>query len=354
MDIEQPNSAGLDSLAVWTITPKGKALGIRIKNILQDSALFISKTISQDSAPEKNIYGFDTLGLEINRRFHDFSGHVFIFSTGIAVRLIAPLLKSKTTDPAVVVLDDNGTHAVSLISGHIGGANALAHKIAGILGATPVITTATDTNGLPAIDIIAKEKKIYIETPGNIKRINMAFLMGKPVFIHDPLGLIENELHGVSLVKGSSNGPSLEKIYCSHETGPVSRETMVLRPPVLSVGIGCNRGTGVEDIHDFLALVFKEGNLSMHSIKRIASIDLKKNETGLLSLAEKMRLPLDFHTREALNSVTAIETPSPMVEKHVGVKSVSEASAILSAGHGRLIITKKKNKDVTIAVAIEK
>jgi cobalt-precorrin 5A hydrolase len=158
----------------------------------------------------------------------------------------------------------------------------------------------------------------------------------------------------MSLVKGYTNDQSLEKIYCSHETRPVSRETMVLRPPVLSVGIGCNRGTGVEDIYDFLALVFSEGNLSMHSINRIASIDLKKNEPGLLSLAEKMGLPLDFYTREALNSVTAIETPSPMVEKHVGVKSVSEASAILSAGHGRLIITKKKNKDVTIAVAIEK
>lgn len=354
MDIGQLTRTGPESLAVWVITPKGRGLGLRIKNSVQGAALFISNRLSQGNAPESHISGFDTLGLEINRRFHHFSGHVFIFSAGIAVRLIAPLLKSKMTDPAVVVVDDNGTHAVSLISGHVGGANALAYKIAGILGATPVITTATDTNGLPAIDVIAKEKKLYIETPRNIKRINMAFLMGKPVHIHDPLGLIENELHGVSLAEGSSNDQSLEKIYCSHEIEPVSRETMVLRPLVLSVGIGCNRGVGVEDIHDFLALVFTEGNLSMNSIKRLASIDLKKKEPGLLSLAEKMNLTLDFHTREALNSVTAIETPSPMVEKHVGVKSVSEASAILSAGHGRLIVTKKKNKDVTIAVAIEK
>lgn len=354
MAIERLNNAGSARLAVWVITPKGRDLGLRIKNGVQDSILFISNTVDQKIASESNIFGFDTLGPEIKRQFHHFSGHVFIFSTGIAVRLIAPLLKSKMTDPAVVVVDDNGVHVISLISGHVGGANALTHKIAGILHARPVITTATDTNGLPAIDVIAKEKKNYIETPRNIKRINMAFLMGKPVDIHDPLGLIENELDGISLVKGSPNDQSLEKIYCSYETGPVSRETMVLRPSVLSVGIGCNRGTGVEDIHNFLALVFREGNLSMHSINRFATIDLKKNEPGLLSLAEKMNLPLDFHTREALNSVTSIETPSPMVEKHVGVKSVSEASAILSAGHGRLIITKKKNKDVTIAVAIEK
>ncbi len=354
MDIERLNNTGPDRLAVWVITPKGRDLGLRIKNSVQDSTLFISNTVGQEIAPESNIFGFDMLGLEIKRRFHHFSGHVFIFSTGIAVRLIAPLLKSKMTDPAVVVVDDNGTHVVSLISGHIGGANALTHRIAGILHSRPVITTATDTNGLPAIDVIAKENNFYIETPRNIKRINMAFLTGKAVDIHDPLGLIENELHGIPLVKGFPNGQSLEKIYCSHETEPVSRETIVLRPLVLSVGIGCNRGTKVEDIYDFLALVFREGNLSMHSIKRLATIDLKENEPGLLSLAEKMNLPLEFHTREALNSVTSIETPSPMVEKHVGVKSVSEASAILSAGHGRLIITKKKNKDVTIAVAIEK
>jgi cobalt-precorrin 5A hydrolase len=354
MDIERLNNAGPDRLAVWSITPKGRGLGVRIKNSVQGSALFVPNAVSQEVAPESNVFGFDTLGLEIKRRFHHFSGHVFIFSTGIAVRLIAPLLKSKMTDPAVVVVDDNGIHVVSLISGHIGGANALTHKIAGILHARPVITTATDTNGLPAIDVIAKEKKLYIETPQNIKRINMAFLMGKPVDLYDPLGLFEKELHGISLAKGSSQDPSLERIYCSHEIRPVSRETMVLRPCVLSVGIGCNRGTGVEDIHDFLALVFREGNLSMHSISRFATIDLKKNEPGLLSLAEKMNLPLGFHTMEALNSVTSIETPSPMVEKHVGVKSVSEASAILSAGHGRLIIIKKKNKDVTIAVAIGK
>jgi cobalt-precorrin 5A hydrolase len=354
MDIERLNNAEPDRLAVWVLTPKGRDLGLRIKNKVQGSTLFISNTVGQEVAPESNIFGFDTLGLEIKRRFHHYSGHVFIFSTGIAVRLIAPLLKSKMTDPAVVVVDDNGTHVVSLISGHIGGANALTHKIARILHARPVITTATDTNGLPAIDVIAKEENLYIETPRNIKRINMAFLMGNPVDIHDPMGLIERELDGISLVKGSPNNQSLEKIYCSHETGPVSRETMVLRPLVLSVGIGCNRGTKVEDLYDFLALVFREGNLSMHSIKQLASIDLKKNEPGLLSLAEKMNLPLDFHTRAALSSITSIETPSPMVEKHVGVKSVSEASAILSAGHGRLILTKKKNKEVTIAVAIEK
>ena len=123
---------------------------------------------------------------------------------------------------------------------------------------------------------------------------------------------------------------------------------------MLSVGIGCNRGTGVKAIYDFLTHVFKENGLSIRSIDRLSTIDLKKNEEGLLALAKKMKLPMEFHTREKLNSIKSIETPSEMVEKHVGVKSVSEASAVLSAGNGKLIVTKKKNKDVTIAVAIKK
>lgn len=166
MGIAPPNNTGPGGLAVWCITPKGKVLGLRIKQTLQDSALFISGTVGNGVDPGNGIFRFKTLGLEIKKQFNRYPGHVFIFSTGIAVRLLAPLLKSKTVDPAVVVADDNGTHVVSLISGHIGGANALAHEIAGILGATPVITTATDTNGLPAIDIIAKEKSFILKPSG--------------------------------------------------------------------------------------------------------------------------------------------------------------------------------------------
>nr|NJM02255.1 hypothetical protein [Desulfobacula sp.] len=259
MGIAPRNNNGTDEFAVWSITPKGRDLGLRIKHAVQGAALFISKTVSQGADPESKVFEFDTLGLEIKKQFNRYPGHVFIFSTGIAVRVIAPLLKSKLVDSAVVVVDDNGTHVVSLISGHIGGANALTHQIAGILHARPVITTATDTNGLPAIDVIAKEKKLYIETPRNIKRINMAFLMGNPVDIHDPLGLIENELHGISLVKGSPHDQSFEKIYCSHEIREVSRETMVLRPRVLSVGIGCNREPGLRTSMTFWPLCSGKG-----------------------------------------------------------------------------------------------
>ncbi len=340
--------------AIWCITPKGKVLGLMMKKALKDSELHMPKKLFDEFDDGKNIFTFDSLGLEIKKKFNRYSGHIFLFSTGIAVRLIAGLLRSKLVDPAVVVVDDNGKNAISLISGHIGGANALAKKIADIINARPVITTATDTNGLPAIDLIAVEKGLYIETPGNIKRINMAFLKEEPIILYDPLGLIEARLQGIAQVTGAYDDKETEKIFCSHEIKSVSRETMVLRPPVLNVGIGCNRGTGGEEIYNFLTHVFKEANLSIHSIKRFSSIDLKADEKGLLSLSEKMKLPMEFHAAEKLNSVESIHTPSEMVEKHVGVKSVCEAAAILSAGNGNLIVTKKKNKDVTIAVAIRK
>ncbi|MBT6340010.1 MAG: cobalamin biosynthesis protein CbiG, partial [Desulfobacula sp.] len=192
MAIETKNKRMLPSpTAIWCITPNGKILGLKIKTALKDSTLFVSRKIWQKENKIQNIFKFEKLSEEILCQFNKFSGHVFIFSTGIVVRIIAPLLNSKILDPAVVVVDDNGTHAISLISGHLGGANALSKKIAHIVCGTPVITTATDTNKLPAIDLIAKDNGLFIETPQNIKLINMAFLMGKPVSLFDPFGFVK-------------------------------------------------------------------------------------------------------------------------------------------------------------------
>ncbi len=145
----------------------------------------------------ENIVIFDELSKEIHQQFNNFTGHVFIFSTGFAFKIIDPLLKSKTTDPTVVVMDDKVNHAISLISGHIGGANALTQKIAAIVRSVPVIITPTDTNNLPSIDMIAKDGNHYIENPQNIKYINMAFLKGEFVGLCDPLGIIKNRLSKV-------------------------------------------------------------------------------------------------------------------------------------------------------------
>ncbi|RLC05238.1 MAG: cobalamin biosynthesis protein CbiG [Deltaproteobacteria bacterium] len=342
------------SIAIWCITPNGKDLGQKIQGRFKGSILFVSEKIWQDSRRDKNRVTFKKLSQEIHQQFNLFSGHIFIFSTGIAVRLIAPLLNSKITDPAVVVVDDNGNHAISLISGHLGGANMLATKIATILDGIAVITTATDTNLLPAIDLIAKDKGLYIETPQNIKHINMAFLMGDSIEIYDPFGFIKKDLPENFWINKINSDQATGSVFCSYETKNVSCETLVLRPPVLSVGIGCNRGTSHEEIKLFLFSVFKKEGLSLHSICRLATSEIKRDETGLLSFSKELKIQIDFYNKKDLNSVKTIQTPSKMVEKHLGVKSVCEAAAILSSGSGKLIVPKKKNKDVTIAVAIKK
>lgn len=357
------NKSSFGGLAIWSITPNGKTLGQKIQKAVQGATLFVSANIGEDNDNEKNTRVFKKLSKEIHLQFSAFSGHVFIFSTGIAVRMIAPLLKSKRIDPAVVVVDDHGNHAISLVSGHLGGANQLAKEIAAIINAIPVITTATDTNRLPSIDLIAKDQGLYIETPRNIKHINMAFLKGTKVTLYDPFGCVEHHLPESFRVDAvnwdqatgdQATGDVSGAVFCSYETEKVSRETLVLRPQVLTVGIGCNRGTSCEDIKAFLVSTLKKQGLSVNSIFRFATTDVKKDEIGLLALSDEMKIQIDFYDKNKLNSVKTIQTPSKMVEKHLGVKSVCEAAAILSAGNGKLIVPKKKNKDVTIAVAIKR
>ncbi len=370
MDTEQPGNRIQNRLAVWAITPNGKILGKKIQNGLKDQeganadqngsakvVLYISEKIDNAASEISNTIIFQNLRQTLTDEFNRFQGHIFIFSTGIAVRLIAPLLDSKLTDPAVVVIDDKATHAISLLSGHIGGGNELARIIGSITGAEPVITTATDINDLPSIDMIARKAELYIETPNHIERINMAFLTGGKICLHDPLGYVRPHLPPSFIDEEPDRGIKREHVFCSNRVESVSRETFVLRPRVLCVGIGCNRGTPLGVIKGFLTLVFEKQGLSVNSIVRIATTEVKKNEHGLLALSGEMKIGLDFYTKEQLNSVSSIQTPSAVVEKHLGVKSVCEAAAILSAGklskgRGKLILPKQKNKDVTIAVAI--
>ncbi len=355
MDTErQKNNPFIPKIAIWCITPNGKKLGEKIKTDFKGAILFLPEKIAKVKPSDIHRFNFDTLSTEIHRRFNKFQGHVFIFSTGIAVRILSPLLKSKTIDPAVVVVDDNGTFAISLLSGHLGGANQLAEHIAASIHATPVITTATDTNDLPSIDLIAKDNAIFIQTPENIKHINMAILTGEPIDLHDPYKFIKPRLPKSFWHESRPSNLSLPGIFCSPEIQSVPRGTLILRPPVLTVGIGCNRGTSLKQIRAFLFDVLKDERLSARSIHQLATTKVKEDEKGLLSLAEQMDIPLVFYSNEDLNSVKNIQTPSKIVEKHLGVKSVCEAAAILSSNNGNLIVTKRKNKDVTIAVAIKR
>ncbi|MFO7749935.1 MAG: cobalt-precorrin 5A hydrolase [Desulfobacteraceae bacterium] len=338
-------------LAVWAITPNGITHGILLARQLGSADLFVSRRLDLPPFSDEKITVFPSLSKEITARFNQYQGHIFIFSAGIAVRLIARLMDSKLNDPAVVVLDDRACHAVSLISGHIGGGNDLARKTAAITGAVPVITTATDVNTLPAVDLIAKQQNLVIENTQQIKPINMAILKNQIIRIYDPCGLVLPALPPHLAIPLADGGDGPVDLVCSDRVMDVPRETLVLRPRFLAAGIGCNRGTTTEEIQTFLDQVFQENDLSLDGIFTIATSHVKADEGGLLRCAEKMGLEVVFFTKEQLNSVTTIETPSKMAEKHLGVKSVCEAAAILATRRGTLVVPKQKRGNVTVAVA---
>jgi len=347
-----------DKIALWAITPKGALLARKISASLSDARLHLSADLNIDDIQASC---FERLSDAIASNFHAYTGHIFVMSTGIVVRLIASCIQNKTTDPAVVVVDEIGRHAVSLVSGHLGGANSLAIKVAGLTGADPVITTATDVNQVTAIDVLAKQHNLFIENPEAIKNINMAFITGKKFYLHDPYKLLCDSIEPSHIftahiltdfkkgqIAGNEDTPG---VFIDDTLIDLSKNMLILRPGSLVAGIGCNRNTTMKEIKEFFEEVLEGSKLATASVIRIATINLKADEPGLIAFAEELELPISFYDKEELNQADGIKSPSDMVEKHTGVKSVCEAAAILASKNGKLIVPKHSTRNVTVAIA---
>lgn len=336
---------------MWALTAQGAALALVLAEKLGSCDVFVSERDDifderlKSLNKETPVHRFQSLKQAVSEQFERYSRHVFFMATGIVVRVIAEHVVHKTKDPAVVVVDDKGTFAVSLLSGHIGGANDLAVRVAGVLGATPVITTATDVNGLPSVDVMAVQKGLAIENPEAIKTVNMAFISQKPVGLYDPYGFF-NEFKVFERV-----GRADADVLIDDQNHTAKPGTLVLRPKILVAGIGCNRGTEKEEIRHLLFETLEDHGLSPLSLAALASIDAKQDETGILELAEELNLTVLFFGKDELKIIETIETPSEMVEKHMGVKSVCEAAAILASNKGNLIVPKRKSVNATVALA---
>ena len=342
-------------IAIWAVTEKGVHLAVKLAENLKETELYFS---SNSCKSFSFAHLFDRLSIAVKEEFNNYTGHVFIMSTGIVIRIIAPLIKSKLSDPAVVVMDELGYHAISLLSGHIGGANELAEAVARITGAEPVITTATDINRVPAIDLIAKKLKLHIENPEAIKNINMAFLSGKKIIFHDPLKLMTGiipksyiSLKKLNFFADKNASHETPSVFIDYVKKDLPDFVLVLRPQTLVAGMGCNRDTSMKEMKDVLFKTLEKFSLARQSLKYIASIDIKNDEIGLLKLAKDLDLPIKFFSRKELSQVEDIKTPSDMVKKHIGVKSVCEAAAILASSHGKLIVPKQIMGNVTTAIA---
>lgn len=347
-------ATGIGKIAVWVLTANGLALAQTLATRWPRLTVRCCRRLSPLHAMA-TVEPFDRLSDTVAAVFDAYEGHIFIMAAGIVVRAIAPLIEDKTRDPAVVVVDDAGRFAVSLVAGHIGGANRLAAAVAEVLNATPVITTATDSHGRPAVDTAAVDRGLKIENPAAIKGVNLALLEGVPVPVFDPYGWLGGALDKMTVAVAaqqlaSQNGEK-PGVYVDDHHLTLPPEVLVLRPPSLIAGIGCNRGTPMEEIEMLLHSVLASSNLSLQSLTKITSVDLKQDEPGLLSLAVALGVPLVFHSRDALNQVRHVPTPSAMADKHIGVKSVCEAAALLTAGSGTLIVPKRKNPNVTVAIA---
>ena len=270
---------------------------------------------------------------------------IFIGSCGIAVREIAPYVKSKLTDPAVIAVDELARFAVPLLSGHIGGANALAMELADLLGATPVITTATDINRKFSVDAWAARQGLYIASLSAAKHIS-ARILEAPVPICSDFPIV------TALPEGTAEGASGEIGICiSCGKREPFDETLLLVPPILHLGIGCRRGTSREAIEAAVNQVCREHGIHPKAIKQAASIDLKAGEAGLLEYCEKRSLPVSFYTAQELGAIPGEFTSSERVLRVTGVDNVCERAAMMGAE--KLLVRKTAMDGVTVAIALE-
>ena len=277
--------------------------------------------------------------------FSSVDAMVFVGSTGIAVREIAPHVRDKATDPAVVSIDELGRFCVPLLSGHIGGANDLALELANALDATPVITTATDINKRFSVDAWAARNGYGIASLSRAKAVSAAILeQDVPLCCDYPIT--------TTLPNGVKTGNSGDVgIRISVFKDEPYKQTLRLIPKILHLGIGCRKGTPVETIREAVDEVLLEHNIDQRAIKCAASIDLKAEEAGLLQYCGEQKLSVTFYTAEELKAVPGEFTPSAFVKSITGVDNVCERSALIGAE--KLIVRKTALNGVTVALAAE-
>jgi len=345
------------NLGIVAITPRGADLARFIGRQFPEAEIFLPEKFRRDDTCRY----FDVpLGDLLPELFAEADGLICIMATGIVIRLLAPHLRGKEHDPAVVVMDEAGQFAVSLLSGHLGGANELAVRVALASGGQAVVTTATDVNDLPAWDDLARREDLAIQPLSQIKIFNTLLLEKRPIGLVDRQNRVApyfSEIPAVRLARNFAD-PLLNevsgKVFVTHRhiPDPESHEPLLLlRPRDLVVGIGCNRGTSAEEIEQVVKTVMEEAFLAPASIRSLATVAAKWDEAGLEQFAQSRNLSIDFHSAEELNRVEGISPPSPHALEAVGAKGVCEPAALLSARGGPLLVAKKKRGNVTVAVA---
>lgn len=340
-------------LNIISFTNNGSILCLKLYNELTQLGYQV-KSFALEKFAEK--YGLIPLenGLSdwTRNAFYNVDGVIYIGACGIAVRSIAPFVQDKTKDPAIVVVDEAGQYAISLLSGHLGGANELAEVIADITGGIPVITTATDVNRRFAVDVFAMKNDLHIDNMTIAKQISAAILE------QDTIGLYSEYIVTGDCPKGIVTGVGYKlgiAITLNKEVNPYET-TLHLIPRIVTVGIGCKKGTDKDKIKELLTEVMKGNHLAEESVEQIASIDLKQEEPGIIELAGDYKVPFITFNAEELQKVQGTFTESEFVKGVTGVSNVCERSAVKACSildtDIRIIQRKITRDGVTIALAV--
>lgn len=300
-------------------------------------------TTTKRLADEVGLDSFDDLGVWTGERFADSDALVFIGATGIAVRAIAPHVRDKFSDPAVVSVDEAGQFAVPMLSGHVGGANDLAREVAAAIGARAVVSTATDVNGLFAVDEWARKQGLALVERQIAKEVSACLLDGGTVGFSSDIA-VEG-----ALPSGVEEGPHELGIKVGLDTADCPfAHTLHLVPRVVTVGVGCKRGTDATALEAFVRGVLANAHVSPAAVARVASIDVKRDEEAVLALARALGCEPVFYSAEQLAAVEGIFASSDFVRAAVGVDNVCERAAV--AGGARLIGGKEAHEGMTVAL----
>jgi len=355
-----------EKIAVIAITKHGSVLAEKLYQSLDQSDLFISAKFKKEIPAKAGRITFtvDPIKVVTERIFSSYEALIYVVSLGAVVRTIAPFLKDKNSDPAVLVIDDNANFVISVLSGHVGGANELTEEIAKLLGSQPVVTTASDVGKTIPVDILGREFGWTLESKENVTKVSASVVNQEPIGFYQEAGepgwwKRETPLPAnIRLCRSFEelDDPAFKAVLVVTDKQlpddwPLRSKAVVYRPKSLVLGMGCDKGASLQDIEDLVFKTLAGHGLSSKCLKAVSTVDLKAEEPGLKEFAQKHGLPLHCFTREDINQVKDLPNPSVMAMKHIGAIGVAEPSVLLCSGAEALLVPKVKAPRVTLAIA---
>ncbi len=345
----------MEKVSVLASTKNGIVIGAKLKEIFPDWNVYAPSKFSND---KEIIWYSEPTSEKIIELFKNNNALICLFSLGAVVRLIAPYLKDKKSDPAVIVIDDKTNFVISVLSGHLGGANELTQTISEKLNSIPVITTAADVNKTIAVDLLGRNFGWKIDDDSTVTKISAHMVNEEKIGVYQESGKTN---WFKDLPKNVKIYDSLDDLKKSDSKGHLIisdkimnddflNDSVIYRPPSLVIGIGLHWDTSKQTIKDGIDVCLKKFNLSPKSIAKLVSIKKPKDVQGLVDIGKEMGVPVEYVEREELAQISA-PNPSETVKDFEGTSSVSEAAAIKVSG-GKLIVEKQKfPPNLTIAIA---